>query len=201
MSSARKWSHLDLMLVPLVVVGLIAAGCGGDDGGGETSGTTTTAGDESTATSTALTTTTVATRGDDEWVDVARGFYEGNFAQLADPDPARVTDLYAETCPCLGPQQDTVDFLASRGEHVEGQPASVLFVEHEQSDATTGLVDLTVKVLANPLRRVSADGTVVEEFPTDDSPSCHSLSLRPDGPSGAYRVYSLTILSGCPKGA
>jgi hypothetical protein len=202
----RRRSRSTTLLGPLLAVGLLAAACGGDDSDEETSGTTTTTTDEeatttSPTTSNESTTSTVATKGDAEWVDVARSIYERNFAQLADPDPARVTDLYAETCPCLGPQQDTVEFLASRGEHIEGQAASVLFVQHEQTDATTGLVDLTVKIQANPLQRVRADGTVVEEFPTDDSSTCTSLSVRPDGPGGAYRVYSETALSGCPEGA
>jgi hypothetical protein len=202
----RRRPRRTVLLAALLAAGLLAAACGGDDGDEETSGTTTTtAEDEATTTSTATTvestTTTVATQGDAEWVDVARSIYERNFALLADPDPARVTDLYAETCACFGPHMDTVEFLASRGEHVEGQAASVLFVKYEQTDATTGLVDLTVKGQANPLRRVRADGTVVEEFPTEDAPSCVSFSLRPDGPGGAYRVYSQTDLSGCPEGA
>jgi hypothetical protein len=204
----RRRSRRTILLAALFAACLLAAACGGDDGGEETSGTTTTtAEDDATTTSTTTragsTSTTVATQGDAEWIDVARSVFDRDFALLNNPDPARVTDLYAETCPCMGPSRDTVEFLASRNEHVEGQAASVLFVRHENTDDTTGLVDLTIEIQANPLSRVAADGTVVEEFSQGESSSCLSYSLRPDGPGGAYRVYSLTNLaaSACSQGA
>ena len=208
----HRRSHATGILASLLSVGLLAAACAGDDDE-QTSDTTestanqdpesaTTSGD-STTTSSESTTTTVETRGDAQWVDVARSLFERNFALLNDPDPDRLTDLYAETCPCLGPQKDTVEFLASRNEHVEGQAASVLFVRHEGTEQTTGLVELTIEIQANALRRVSADGAVVEEFPEDDSSSCLAFSVRPDGPGGAYRIYSETSLAAtaCSGGA
>lgn len=187
-------------VIPAVVLGVVLAACGGDDDAASES-TTTTEVDEPTTTSSESTTTTVETTGDAQWVDVARGLYSRYAELLASPDPDRVSDLYAETCTCWEEFFGTVEFLAAEGDHIEGQPTSVLHVQHENTDSATGLIDLTVRGQANELRRVDGDGSVVEEYPADEEPGCTSFSIKADGPGGAYRIYSETPLSGCPEGA
>jgi hypothetical protein len=180
---------------------LTAAGCGGsgDDEDGR-SGTTADTAASSTTQPDGDTTTTVAAEGPAEWVDVARGLYERDYQMRADPDPDRVADLYAESCSCWEAQLGTVEFLADNDQHIEGQAANVLFVKHEQSDPETGLENLTVQGQTNPLRRVSADGDVIEEIPPDE-PSCIAYALLADGPDGSYRIYSQTTLPACPEEA
>lgn len=189
-------------LIPAVVLGLALAACGGDDDTGDESAesTTTTGSDDPTTTSSESTTTTVETSGDAEWVEVARGLYTRYADLLANPDPDRVSDLYAETCTCWEEFFGTVEFLAAEGDHIEGQPTSVLHVQHENTDPATGLVDLTVKGQAGELRRVNGHGSLVEEYPAEESPGCTSFSIKADGPGGAYRIYSETPLTGCPEG-
>jgi hypothetical protein len=199
MRSLRTMSRSKNVLLPIVVLGLVLGACGGDDDE-ESSETTTTEPGDATTTAADSASTTTATEGDDEWVEVARGLYTRYADLLANPDPDRVGELYAETCSCWDEFFGTVEFLASEGDHIEGQPTSVTFVQHEMTDPATGLVDLTVKGQANELHRVDSDGSVVEEYPAEDAPGCTSFSIKPDGPEGAYRIYSETPLTGCPEG-
>lgn len=60
-------------------------------------------------------------------------------------------------------------------------------------------VDLTVQIQAEPQQRVDQDGNVVQEVPAQSEPSCVSLTLRPDGLEGAYRVHTQLALTDCPS--
>lgn len=175
-----------------ITLALLIASCGGDDDND--------ASPERSTPTTAETTTTEPAVGPEEWVEVARDLYQRNLDLLADPDPDRVSDLYAETCECWDASVSIVEALANDGHHVEGQPTSVLFVNHEQTDET-GFVTLTVRLQANPLREVDANGELVEEYPSPAEPGCVSLTLLPDGPDDAYRIHNELPLTGCPPGS
>jgi len=176
---------------------LVLAACGSDDD----DASDTTQPDEPTTTE-ATTTTTLAAEGPEEWIDVVRDLNERYFDLLQNPDPARVAEVYAETCPCYQQNYDTVKLLADDDEHIEGGPVAVTFVKLELNDPATGAVDLTVReVMPEPWTRVDATGATVQEFPVDTEPSCTALTLFADGPEGGYRIHSQTGLTGCPPGS
>lgn len=178
-----------LLIASIALVATVSAACGSDDNNNT---------DKPTTTTTSTTSTTTPAEGPKEWVEVAQDIYDRDFALLKEPDPAKVKDLYAETCNCWKSQVETVNFLATEGEHVEGESAKVLLVKLEQKDQTTGFVDLTVKVQARPQQRVDSEGKVIQDFPASDRPSCVSISVVPDGRDDAYRVHTKLSLSGCP---
>lgn len=183
----------------LLVAALAAqlTGCGGDDGG--EAATTTTEQAAATTSAPEATTTTVAAEGPPEWIEAVQEVNERELTLLSDPDPGRLQEVYAETCECWDDQLETVEYLADRGEHFEGEPATVLFVRHE-AEIADAVHQLTVKARTNRLTRVDADGDLVQELPASE-PSCMSIGLRADGPSGAWRVYSRTPLPQCPAGS
>lgn len=184
--------------IPLALaMAALGAACGGGDG--EDAATTTSTRTESTTTSTTAPTTTVAAEGPEEWVRVAQDLNRREFELLEDPNPDELARLYAESCECWQERLDTVEFLAERNEHFEGQPTSVLYVRYEGEFAAGDLHRLTVKAQANAARRVDEDGGVVQELPAGEQ-SCVSLGIRSDGAGGAWRIYSRTPLPACPEG-
>lgn len=195
----NRWRVLVSTLSALMLVAGASA-CGGSDD--DTDGSQPDS-DQRTTTSRpddANTSTTVEAEGPAEWVDVVYDIFERSFELRANPDPSRVGDLYSETCDCWEDQQATVQFLLDNDERIEGQAAQLLFVRHEQTDPETGLVNLTVMARTGALRRVSADGELVEEIPAEE-PGCVAYALLDDGPGGAYRIYSQTALPACPEEA
>lgn len=191
-STARSLSIRVLIFVSSSLV-LSFVACSSDDDGDKT--------DTPTTTDAPTTETTQPADGPEEWVEVAQDVYDRDFALLREPDPEKVKDLYAETCNCWEDRHGTVEFLATEGEHVEGEPAQVVLVKLEQHDETTGFVDLTIKVQAKAQRRVNAAGDVVQEIPAQADPTCVSTTLRPDGVADAYRVHTQLSLTGCPDGS
>lgn len=194
----RQPSYKRQALVTLVLTLLpLAAACGDDDDTpDETLDTTTSSEPEPT------TTTTVAAKGQQEWVAAVQDLYERWSVLLKDPDPDRVSEVYAETCECWDTNYGTVEFLASSSSAIEGPPTQVLFVHHEQTNEQSGLVHLTVKLHQDDLRRVDS-GEVVEEIPADGDGdgSCAAITIRQDGPGDAWRIYSELTLTGCPPEA
>lgn len=175
---------------------LLGAACGGDDD--DDSANTT---QPEPVTTTESTPTTIAAEGPEEWIEVVRDLNERYFDLLQNPDPTKVAEVYAETCPCYEQNHNTVTVLADGDEHIEGAPVSVSFVNLERNDPVTGAVDLTVKqIMPTPWTRVDANGEMVQELPVVD-PSCTALTLFADGPNGAYRIHSQTGLTGCPPGS
>lgn len=126
------------------------------------------------------------TEGPEEWVDVVRDLEEREFALIHDPDPDRVADLYTEDCACYEGKVETARFLVERGEHFEGRPRLVLAVREDSAEG--GSVQLTVQVRSQPVRRVDADGALVEDLVTDpDESTCLALDLVEDD-DGTYRI-------------
>lgn len=185
-----------------VVAATFAGACGSGDDGGDgdeaASGTTAQGATSTTTTTSETTTTTVAAEGPEEWIEAVRDVNERDFALLSDPDPGRLAEIYSATCECWDDQLGTVEFLAERGERFEGEPPIVLSVRHEGALADGAVHQLTVEARTNPMRRIDADGNVVQELPASE-PSCMSLGLRADGPDGAWRVHSQTTLPECPE--
>lgn len=192
MQSPTTHRHPSRILVvgAFVLVATFAA-CSSDDDSDDA--------DEPTTTTSSTTTTTQPAEGPAEWLEVAQDIYDRDFALLQDPDPEKVKELYAETCNCWEDRHGTVEFLATEGEHVEGEAARVLSVELEQSDEVNDFVDLTIKVQAKAQRRVDADGDIAQEIPAQTEPTCVSTTVRPDGTDGAYRVHTQLALTGCPE--
>lgn len=182
----------------LFALAAVATACNGN---GEASTTTTeaTTTTSTTTTTTAPTTTTVAIAGPEPWTDVVRDIYRRNWALYTNPDPAAVSRVYADECECHQSFADTIEFLASHGERLVGEPPHPVAVRAEGPTTPDGSQLLTVKVDAGPQQRVDANGNVVQEIP-DGEPSCVSLFVRPDGANGAYRVHDLFIPQGCPEG-
>ena len=176
---------------------LLGAACGGDD---DDDSANTTQPQRSTTTAES-TTTTIAAQGPEEWIEVVRDLNDRYFDLLQNPDPNRVADVYAETCPCYQQNHDTVQVLADGNEHIEGAPVAVSFVKLERQDQTTQAVDLTIReVMTDAWQRVDQNGTVVQDLPADE-PGCAALTLFPDGANGAYRIHNRTPLTGCPSEA
>jgi hypothetical protein len=175
---------------------LVLGACGSDDD--DDSADTT---QPEPSTTTEATTTTLAAEGPEEWIDVVRDLNDRYFDLLQNPDPAKVAEVYAETCPCYPTNRDTVQVLADGNEHIEGAPVAVTFVKLERQDPTTQAVDLTVReLMTDAWHRVDQSGEVVQDLPADE-PGCAALTLFPDGPGGDYRIHSRTALTGCPPGA
>ena len=177
---------------------LLLTACGSDDDDDDTADTT----QPEETTTTEATTTTLAAEGPEEWIEVVRDLNQRYFDLLQDPDPNRVAEVYAETCPCWQQNYDTIKLLADDDEHIEGAPGAVTFVKLERNDPATGAVDLTVRqVMPTPWTRVDATGATVQELPVDPDPGCTALTLFADGPGGAYRIHSQVGLAGCPPGS
>jgi hypothetical protein len=186
-------------LAVAALVALIAACGGGSDDEDDASPITTTETTQVTPDEPTAETTTAA-EGPPEWVDVARDLQRRVFALQTDPDLDRLADVYAETCECWDRARTTIQFLADRNQRIEGRAPEVRFVRHEATDEQTGLVNLTVMGESTDLRRVSADGDVVEEIPAVGQ-GCVAYSVRADGPDGAWRIYGETSLPECPEEA
>jgi hypothetical protein len=183
-------------LIGATCVLLLAVACGGDDDDDSADNT-----QPERSTTTASTTTTLPADGPQEWIDVVRGLNRRYFDLLQNPDPAKVADVYAETCPCYEQNHNTVQVLADGNEHIEGDPVAVTFVKLERNDPATQAVDLTIReLMTGDWQRVDQSGKVIQGLPADE-PGCTALTLFPDGQDGAYRIHSRTTLTGCPPGA
>lgn len=183
-----------------MLVALASCGGGGDADDSEDAGRSTTTADEATTSAAPEeTTTTVAAEGPAEWVDAMRNIEERRLALAQDPDPDAIATLYSEDCSCWAAETDPIRELADLDHHLEGEPRTVLAVWHWGTDEF-GFSDITVQLLAHPLRELDAQGTVFQEFPASGDPICFAYTVQPDGPEGSYRVHELTRLQACPEG-
>jgi hypothetical protein len=192
--SDRRQIRPAIWVLLAVAAPVFVGACGSDDSDDATPTST-----ERSTTTAPATTSTVPAEGPQEWIEAVRDVNERDFALLSDPEPSRLADVYSETCECWSDQLETVEFLAERDEHFEGEPPTVLFVRHE-GEIAGEVHQLTVKARTNTVRRVDADGNAVQEIPASE-PSCMSIGLRADGPGDAWRVYSQTTLPQCPEGS
>ena len=181
--------------VVLLVVTLAAACGGGDDSDDDAARPTPTPSDPP-----ATTTTTVPAEGPAEWVEVVQDVYARIADLQADPDPAAVSSVFAESCPCFDVRLGNVEEIADAGWHIEGEPTMVLGVDLPATQPEGGFVRLTVRRLSQPERVADADGVVVQEIPGEDAPTCDGLLLLADGADGAYRVHDEFGLNSCPQG-
>jgi hypothetical protein len=182
--------------VMAAALSLLVSGCGDDGGDGESRSTTT---EEATTTSTQPTTMAGPAEGPAEWVGVVRDIDRRIDALYADPDPGGVGDAIAETCACWQTQFDNVKEMADVGWRLEGEPTTVLIVEHESTDARTGAVRLTVTRRFHPYRVFDENDELVQEVSVvSPEVSCVSWLVLPDGPGGVYRVHDELELAGCP---
>lgn len=183
----------------VVLVAIALSACGSGDGGGDdeqASRPSTT--DEGTSTTSAeRATTTVAAQGPAEWVEVARDVEERRMALAREPNPEAIATLYSEDCSCWAAETDPIRQLAELGHHLEGEPRTVLAVWHWGTDQH-GFEDVTVKLLAHPLREVDAEGTLVQELSVSGDPICIAFTWLPDGPGQRYRVHQATRTPTCP---
>ena len=186
-------------VVLLLVLALSACGGGDDDSDEDADRSTTTADETTTSAAPEETTTTVAAEGPAEWVDAMRNIEERRLALAQDPDPDAIAMLYSEDCSCWAAETDPIRELADLDHHLEGEPRTVLAVWHWGTDEF-GFSDITVQLLAHPLRELDAQGTVIQEFPASGDPICFAYTVQPDGPEGSYRVHELTRLQACPEG-
>jgi hypothetical protein len=185
-------------VVALASTLLIAASCNGDDddaGPTTTEATTTT----STTTTTAPTTTTTPISGPAPWTEVVQDLALRQWALNTAPDPALVSRVYAEECECYELFHGSIADMASRGEHITGQPARPIAVLPQGETTLNGSRNLLVKYERGEQQLVGADGSVIESIPSGP-PVCVALFVTPDGASGAYRIHDYLVPDQCPDG-
>jgi hypothetical protein len=192
-TTKRTW----LFALALVAILATTAACGDDDDGGGGDGE-----QAQQSTTTESTTTTIAAEGPAEWVEVAQDLENREAQLLADPDPDRVRELYAEECPCYPDLLAEIQTFVDNGTHVEGEPYRVVWVRHENT-AQDGAVRLSVKIVTTRISIVDENGQVLDES-TDDEVGverCVSTLVRQDGANASYRIHDSSQLQGCPTGS
>lgn len=156
--------------------------------------------DPETTTTTASTTTTVAAIGPPEWVEIVNDVVQRINAVESNPDAEQVPNVWADDGPNYQSVLDDVRNLQESGQHYVGDPPQVLFVKIETPD-NTDVPRLTVRYTDPPWQLVDEAGAVVENHEGGEPGNCVTTVLTRDGPNGTYRLWSSSLLEGCPEEA
>jgi hypothetical protein len=177
-----------VLLVGLLL--LFGSACTDDDDGGAAGSTTTTESSTSTSSTatTQSTTTTTPANGPPEWVAVAQDLYNRLHELRVHPDPAAVTTLVDQNCPCYADELSTIEFFAQDGIRYESRPSQVLSVAVRGEVPEANLTNLLVDVQAFTARLYNPDGSLYQEIEAPP-PQQVNLTVSPSGPNGEWRIH------------